>query len=247
MRFVILTLFFSTFFYTENAYAQRKITSSVFIAPVVGLINQFGSIEEDFAHYRSDLYDYNTAAVGWKFGYACKIKLNDKFLLNLSLAAQKESYNLKEYFNTDNGNTSGKFVEKTTFIVVLPEAGISYCLRKLDSIGLYVGYGYKHILGINQTSSVYFRSQNPGSLLLNYGSSTPLTGGYNCLVLGLSKDVSNHLFNVGLYYQVAQGYTPKINYNHRINTYSSDGWSSPKLNSLLLQVNYNFRANKKRN
>jgi len=232
----ILLLFF--ILHALVSYAQKKIYSSFSYAPLISFLTPY-KVTPGFDRYRNDLYEYEALTRGFKIGYTARVDLSRKLTLKFSLDLQEEQYILTQRMQ-DSSGTTAKFINTNRFTLVHPSIGLSYILPALDSIRFFFGLGYKHFFfvggGISQYEDVH---GNFSGLISTQVSTEPLKG-YACLVFGLSKFTKSKRFEYGIYYQVAKGAYPQTNYRNQLGSIISEGWSAPKVNCLLFQLNYNL-------
>jgi hypothetical protein len=221
-----------------GSFAQRKIQSSISFAPLVSFLTPY-KVTQGFNLYRNDLYDYETLARGFKIGYTARIDLSKKLALKLSLDLQEEQYILQQRMQ-DSSGTTAKFINTTRFTLLHPSIGISYILPQLDSIRFFFGLGYKHFFFVGGGVSQYEDVRGNFSGLVSTQASTEPLKGYANLIFGLSKLTKSKRFEYGIYYQVAKGSYPRTNYRNQLGSVISEGWSAPRVNSLLFQLNYNL-------
>lgn len=227
-----------TALFCQEGNAQKSIKSSITYAPVLSFINQYDD-RNNFGHLRSDLYDYTSVSRGFKLGYTAGINLSKRLTLKLSVDIQEEQYRLTEKLY-DTSGTYGKFVITNRYTLLHPSLGISYTIPSLDSVRFFIGYGYKHLFFLGGGVGVYENIRgNFSGFVASQSSSEPLRW-YGCVTLGLSKPTKSKRFEYGISYQIALSPYPRINYRNQVGSTISEGWSSPKVNCLLFQLNYNF-------
>ncbi|MBX7205063.1 MAG: hypothetical protein K1X81_06530 [Bacteroidia bacterium] len=232
----ILVCFFVM--YVLDGFTQKKVYSSFSYAPLISFLTPY-KVTSGFDRYRNDLYDYETLARGFKIGYTASVDLSKRLKLKFSLDLQEEQYILTQRMQDSTGTTA-KFINTNRFTLLHPSIGISYVLPQLDSIRFFVGIGYKHFFFVGGGTSQYEDVRGNFSGLISTQASTEPLKGYAGLIFGLSKFTKSKRFEYGVYYQVAKGSYPRTNYRNQLGSLISEGWSAPRVNCLLFQLNYNL-------
>jgi|JI7StandDraft_1071085.scaffolds.fasta_scaffold164814_2 hypothetical protein len=239
---VILLVYFSSIF---NVIAQKRVKYSFFLSPQLCVLNEFEAGKE-ISNYRTDIYDYRNISSGWQYGVSAELKLASKYYLTGIIGLSDEKYTFSNVVHDYSGGTYSKFIITNSPTFILTEIGLKKTISEDEKWFISGSVGYKTLFGMGGSILQLDNFTNNAPATFSFiSASSPRSGGFPYLSLGVEKKSTNNRFTYGLHFQRSIGFYPKSYLTTGTNAVRAEGWSAPKVHCFSFRLSYNLGIKKK--